>query len=367
MVRKHKLRALVVNVASILALAVPAQAGADAEFYNGKTITYIVGTKPGGGYDTYARLIAKHMERHLPGAQILVENVPGAGHIIAANRLFAAKPDGLTIGTFNTGLIYAQLLRLEGVRFDLRDYSWIGHAASDPRVLVVGSDTSIRSVEDLRTASEPVLFGTTGVGSASHNDTALLAQVLGLQPQADPGLQRSGDPARDPARRDLGHGRVVQLGERVSSTNGYGRIITRIGGGRVQELAEIPEASELGAEAGDAGGIIDVVRANAQLGRLTAAPPDTPDDRLQPLIVAYRSALEDPALLEEAAKLDRPIEPDYGQEVARQIRAALDLPDAVVEEMKAAIGCAEDLAACADDRMRGERRLFDASGPVRSS
>ena len=88
------------------------------------------------------------------------------------------------------------------------------------------------------------------------------------------------------------------------------------------------------------------VRANAQLGRLTAAPPDTPDDRLRPLIAAYRSALEDPTLLEEAARLDRPIDPDYGQDVARQIRAALDLPDAVVEALKSAIGCVEDAQAC---------------------
>jgi tripartite-type tricarboxylate transporter receptor subunit TctC len=345
MVRKHRLRALAVTFASIVVLALPAQAGADAGFYEGKTITYIVGTKPGGGYDTYARLIAKHMERHLPGVQILVENVPGAGHIIAANRLFASKPDGLTIGTFNTGLIYAQLLGLEGVRFDLRDYSWIGHAASDPRVLVVGSGTSIRSVEDLRTASEPVLFGTTGVGSASHNDTALLSRVLGLNLKLIPGY--SGQEIQLAILRGEIEGTVGSLSSLSSFLdNGYGRIITRIGGGREKELAEVPEASELGADAGDAGGIIDVVRANAQLGRLTAAPPDTPDDRLQPLILAYRSALEDPALLAEAAMLDRPIEPDYGQEVARQIRAALDLPDSVVEELKAAIGCAQDSDAC---------------------
>ena len=345
MVRKHSLRTLIVNFASILALAVPAQAGADAEFYKGKTITYIVGTKPGGGYDPYARLIAKHMERHLPGAQILVENVPGAGHIIAANRLYASTPDGLTIGTFNTGLIYAQLLGLEGVRFDLRDYSWIGHAASDPRVLVVGTKTGIGSVEDLRTASEPVLFGTTGVGSASHNDTALLSTVLGLNVKLIPGY--SGQEVQLAILRGEIQGTVGSFSSLSAFVeNGYGKIITRIGGGRVMELAGIPEAGELASEGGDAGGIIDVIRANAELGRLTAAPPDMPDARLQPLIMAYRSALEDPALLQEAAKLDRPIDPNYGQEVARGIQAALDLPDAVVRELKAAIGCVDDSDAC---------------------
>jgi tripartite-type tricarboxylate transporter receptor subunit TctC len=320
-------------------------ADADASFYDGKTITYIVGTKPGGGYDTYARLIAKHMERHLPGAQILVENVPGAGHIIAANRLFASKPDGLTIGTFNTGLIYAQLLGLEGVRFDLRDYSWIGHAASDPRVLVVGSESGIRSLEDLRTASTPVLFGTTGAGSASHNDTALLAAVLDLNLKLIPGY--SGQEIQLAILRGELQGLVGSFSS-VSDfvDNGYGRIITRIGGDRVPALAGIPEAADLVADAGAKGGIIDVIRANAEIGRLTAAPPETPDDLLQPLILAYRGALEDPALLEEAAKLDRPIDPAYGREVARQIEAALELPAAVVEELKLAIGCGGEAEAC---------------------
>ncbi len=76
-----------------------------------KTVTYIVATNPGGGYDTYARLIARYMEKHLDGVKIRIRNVPGAGNIVGANQLFVAKPDGLTIGTFNTGLIYAQLLR----------------------------------------------------------------------------------------------------------------------------------------------------------------------------------------------------------------------------------------------------------------
>ena len=338
---KPGLRALIVNLASILMLAAPVAARADTSFYNGKTITYIVGTKPGGGYDTYARLIAKHMERHLPDTQILVENVPGAGHIIAANRLYAAKPDGLTIGTFNTGLIYAQLLGLEGVRFDLRNFSWIGHAASDPRVLVVGSETGIHSIAELRAAGAPVLFGTTGVGSASHNDTALLAAVLGLNLKLIPGY--SGEEMQLAIMRGEIQGLVGSFSSVTDFVgDGYGRIITRVGGGRVQELAGIPEAAEFAVDVGAKGGIIDVIRANSEIGRLTAAPPGTPDERLQPLILAYRSALEDPALLEEAAKLDRPIEPAYGPEVARQIRAALDLPKTVVEELRAAIGCGAD-------------------------
>ncbi len=99
--------------------AAPAGAAGAADFFKGKTLTYIVATSPGGGYDTYARLIAEHMKKYLPVNKIIVKNVPGAGHIIGANQLYVAKPDGLTIGTFNTGLIYAQLLGAEGIIFDL--------------------------------------------------------------------------------------------------------------------------------------------------------------------------------------------------------------------------------------------------------
>ena len=99
------LRTLLVGMAAAVALAGSAMAQEGADFFKGKTMTYIVATSPGGGYDTYARLIAKYMEKYLPVSNIIVKNVPGAGHIIGANQLYAAKPDGLTIGTFNTGRI----------------------------------------------------------------------------------------------------------------------------------------------------------------------------------------------------------------------------------------------------------------------
>ena len=113
----------------------PAQTGAD--FYKGKTVTYIVATAPGGGYDLYGRLVAEYMQKYLPGSTFVVKNMPGAGHLIGTNTIYASKPDGLTIGTFNTGLIYNQLIGLDGVKFDLNKMSWIGKAASDPRVFTM--------------------------------------------------------------------------------------------------------------------------------------------------------------------------------------------------------------------------------------
>ena len=170
-------KAAVVGVAMLSHGAAQAQ-----DFYKGKTITYIVATSPGGGYDTYARLIGKYLEKQL-GAKVLIKNVPGAGHIVGANTLWAAEPDGLTIGTFNTGLIYAQILGREGVQFDLREMAWIGKAASDPRAMVLSSESDYASVEDLAVAMKPVKFATAGVGSASFTETQLLASALEEPPR----------------------------------------------------------------------------------------------------------------------------------------------------------------------------------------
>src|ERR687889_334791 len=100
--RRLALGAMAVLVASGIAMA-------QDNPFEGERITYIITTDPGGGYDTYGRLVAKYLEKHLPGSQVIVQNIPGAGHIVGTNTLFAAEPDGLTIGSFNTGLINSQL------------------------------------------------------------------------------------------------------------------------------------------------------------------------------------------------------------------------------------------------------------------
>jgi len=151
----------------------------DADFYRGKTIQVICGFAPGGGYDLYGRLVAEFMQKYLPGSTFVVKNVPGAGHLVGTNTIYASKPDGLTIGTFNTGLIYNQLIGLDGVKFDLNKMSWIGKASSDPRMFTVHPDVPIKSFKELQDwKGEPLTFSTAGVGSAAYVETAMLAKAL---------------------------------------------------------------------------------------------------------------------------------------------------------------------------------------------
>jgi len=172
----------------ILSFAGPAAAlSPDVGFYKGKVINYIVSTKPGGGYDAYARIIGKYMQKYIPGVTVIVKNIPGAGNIIGANEIYLAKPNGLTIGTFNTGLIYSQIVGSQGIKFDLAKYSWIGKASSQTRVLVVSVNTPYKTFKDLMETKEPVKMSASGVGTSDYNDVLLVAAATGANLKVIPG------------------------------------------------------------------------------------------------------------------------------------------------------------------------------------
>lgn len=325
---------ILASLALGLALAsTPAGADPARPFCAGETITYLVATEAGGGYDTYARLIAPHLEKRLPGCRVVVRNVPGAGNIRGTNQLYQSAPDGLTLGTFNTGLVYAQIAGLEGVRFDLRQLSWIGKAAADPRVFVAGSQSGLASVADLRASAKPVRTAASGVGSASHNETLLLARALGLPIEPVVGYEgREGEMAilRGEVAGTLGSYSSL----RPFVANGFGRYLFHVGGAGIVD-ASIPDARGLGVDPA-APAILDLIESQSQLGRMTAGPPGVPADRLAALRGAYLAALTDPALRAEAERLQLPLAPLGGEEVAAWIERALAQPREVVALLKQA-------------------------------
>ena len=320
---------IVAAFAALLAAATPAPAQTGAGFYNGKTITYIVATPPGGGYDFWGRLIAEYMQKHLPGSTVVVKNMPGAGHLVGANATYASKPDGLTIGTFNTGLIYAQIIEHDGAKFDLSKMSWIGKAATEPRVLAIASHSPIESFDGLRAAKEPVNFATSGGGTSSDFvETHLLANGLKLNMKILTGY--SGTERRLAMRR----GEVVgAMGSRSSFgsfvQDGHGRFIAQIGG----KDKDVPQLGDLVTDP-SAKKLLAMLRSQGEISRLTAGPPGIPQDRLDALREAYRKALEDPELQAKAAKLRRSVEPVYGDELLEMVKEALDQPPEIVALLK---------------------------------
>lgn len=155
---------IAVSGAAILSALWPGLALAEdgVEFFNGKTINYIVATAPGGVYDTNGRLVAQYMQKYLPGSTFVVQNMPGAGHLLGTNYIYASEPDGLTFGTFNTGLLYGQLSGDPNIKFDLTKMSWIGKVASDPRIILVTKESGIESYEQMKALKEPIKFATAG-------------------------------------------------------------------------------------------------------------------------------------------------------------------------------------------------------------
>ena len=295
----------------------PAFAQSGADYFKGKTITYIVATSPGGGYDTYGRLVAEYMQRYLPGATVVVKNMPGAGHLVGTNAIYSAKPDGLTIGTFNTGLIYNQLIRHSGVRFDLEKMSWVGKAATEGRVMAIAQQSPIKSYQDLIAQTQPVNFAAAGIGSAAYVETVMLTAALKLPIKILTGYNGNDD------MMAMRRGEITGTISARSTwepfvRNGYARYIAQIGG----DQKDVPQLATM-VDDPAAKSLIALIQTQCDVSRLTAGPPDIPPDRLAALRTAFRMAMEDKELLAKTDKLGLPIEPAYGETVRQMVKEAL--------------------------------------------
>jgi tripartite-type tricarboxylate transporter receptor subunit TctC len=315
--------------AALNAVAAPA----DIDFYKGKTVTYIVATKTGGGYDTYARLIARYMQKYLPGSKVIVKNVPGAGHIIGANTVYLAPPDGLTIGTFNTGLIYAQIIGQEGIQFDLSKYSWIGKANSETRVYVVGTNTPYRTFKDILDSKQPIKMPSSGVGSQDHNETVILAAALPARLQPVPGYSgKEGEMAILRGEAPAMVGSYTGLMGMITAKEA--RALMQYGSeNRIPGLESVPHVNSFNVPPGGKS-LIKLVNSIDMIGRLTAGPPGLPAGRLQALRDAYRKALTDPELAKDAKKYSLDLDPAYGDDVQKLVAEGINQPAENIKMLK---------------------------------
>jgi tripartite-type tricarboxylate transporter receptor subunit TctC len=332
---KTKERSLCVIIAMALMFSLaPALHGAslDYDFFKGKVITYVVATEPGGGYDTTARLIGKHMRKYIPGANIIIKNTPGAGHIIGANEIFLADPDGLTFGTFSTGLVYSQIAGMKGIRFDLTKYSWIGKSEAEHRVLIVGMKAPFKTIQEIMQSKEPIKMGTSGVGSAAHNETLIMASGLPANLKPIPGY--AGREAETGIMRGELAGTIGSYSSLVPFVNAKeARILLQIASQKHPDLRNVPLVSELQlSENGKR--LIGVIAATAELGRIVAAPPNMPAGRLGVLREADKKALGDPDLLNDAKKIGLNIDPEFGDEMAKIVEETLHQPEQNLELLR---------------------------------
>jgi tripartite-type tricarboxylate transporter receptor subunit TctC len=311
--------------------ALPLAAAAQSNF-GGKTITIIVGYKPGGGYDATARMLARHLPQHIPGKPtVIVQNMPGGNSIIAANHMYnAAKPDGLTIGTFNRNLPIAQLTKVAGVKFDITKFAWIGSAANETTILAIRDDLPYKNFEELRKAKEPVVIGSTGPGANTYDFPLLLKDLLGVNFKIVSGYSSSADIMLAVERKEV-DGRA---GSYSSIKTFIDRKLVRPvirARSSDKNLEQLP-LDESFAPNPRAKAIMALRSAPEQIARPYVLPPKTPDEIVKTLSDAFAATIKDPATQAEAKKTQQDLEYTSGEEAQKILKEVLTQPKDIVDE-----------------------------------
>jgi tripartite-type tricarboxylate transporter receptor subunit TctC len=319
--------------AALLGLAVvPLTGAAQSPHFEGKTVTIVVGFKAGGGYDRTARILARHLPKYLPGRpNVIVQNMPGANSITAANHVYAvAKPDGLTIGTFNRNLVLAQLTNVPGVKFDMTKFAWIGSAASETTILAIRSDLPYQSFDELRKSGKPVVIGATGPGANTYDFPLLLREFLGMNFKIVSGYSSSADIMLAIERKEVD----ARAGSFTSLRPFIDRDLVRpVVRARASEpgIEQLPVDENL-APTPRARAIMALRSAPEVVGRPYVMTPGTPDAILKLVREAFAAALKDPELAAEAKKAKMELEYTSGEETLKILTEVLSQPKDIVEE-----------------------------------
>jgi tripartite-type tricarboxylate transporter receptor subunit TctC len=322
---------------------------AQAPFYQGKSIRIIVGSTTGGGYDLWARLLARYYGKHIPGnPEIVVQNMPGAGSVVAANHVYnLAKPDGLTLGAILPAIYFDQLVKRSEVQFDWPKFSWIGSPEQNDALHYMRADTPYKTIEDIRNAKEPPRCGSSGTGTTGHYIPRLLEETLGIKHRIVGGYQGGSEIDLAVERGE------VQCWSPLIATffgrepyitwykKGFVRVLVQMGRNRDPRLENVPTIYELmeqhkTPEAGKR--LAKVVLTAATLGRPIVGPPGVSPERLKVLRQAYVNTLKDPELIAEVNKRRWELAPLSGEELEEIAKDVIVQPPQVIERMKWVLG-----------------------------
>jgi tripartite-type tricarboxylate transporter receptor subunit TctC len=323
-----------------LVLGAENHAIAQANFYQGKTVRIIVGLAAGGGYDLYARTLARHLGKHIPGnPAVVVENMTGAGSIIAANYLYkVARPDGLTIGHYLGGIALQQLLGKSGIEFDALKFKYIGVPAQDNFIIGVHKSTGITDVNAWIASKQIVKFGGVGAGSGADDIPKILAATINLPAQVVSGYKGTAD-----TRLAFNNGEIQATSNSWESTkstwrneldSGNLKVVLQANFKAHPDLPNIPVSYNM-AKSDEAKKLMaTVLRANSPTVRPFMAPPATPNERVQILRKAFMDTWRDPDLIAETKKANLDINPDDGASLENNIKEIFKLDTAQINKLK---------------------------------
>src|SRR5215470_177480 len=347
---RQRRRSLVTRCVSLLlaclALSSQACANAVADFYRGRTVTLIVGYGPGGGYDLFARLLARHLGRQIPGnPAVVVQNMPGAGSLRAINFLYAVAPrDGSVIGGFARDMPLLAILRINAAAvFDPRKFTWLGSSSDfsrDAYILMVRKDAPVTSIEDARRPGGlPIVLGGTAEGTTGSDIPLVLRDALGINIKLVTGYPDNGAIFLAVDRGEV-NGRTADLStlrslrpEWLLPDGGMRALVQFARAMRHPDFADVPTARELARDP-DARALIEIAELSYKLSRPFAAPPGVPSERAEALRRAFAAVNSDPQYLEDAAKLRLEVSPIGGQEVLQTIDQIAAAPPTILDHLR---------------------------------
>jgi tripartite-type tricarboxylate transporter receptor subunit TctC len=324
-----------VAAAAVVALIATTANAAD-QFYKGRTVQVVVGFTPGGGYDLYARVLARHLGKHLPGnPSVVPQNMPGAGSVKAANYLYSVAPkDGTVIATFDRGLPMERLLgRTEGQAFDATKFTWIGSVTDEPAVCAFWSQSAIHSWDDMK--SKPFKAGGAGVTADDEIYPTVLRNMFHVPVRVISGFPGSPEAILSMQRGEI-DGRCgwswSSLMSRDKALLDQKKITVTLQLG-VENSLGLPGVPLLGDLTGDPKqkAALKLIFSRLTIARPFAAPPGLPPERTQTLRAAFDATMSDPDFLAEMKKLLLEVRPQSGEKVERTVKEIYAYPPDVVK------------------------------------
>lgn len=325
---------LVVSLVLMMTLAVVSASYAKP-FYDGKVITIVVSTKPGGGYDWYGRLIAQFMQKHLPGSTFIVKNMPGGGHIIGVNTVYKSKPNGLTLGTFNRALGMTQVVGAKGVKFDFNKMTWLGSPCSEVYSYIV-NPKMFKNIDDVLKADK-IRLAAEGLGAVSYVNPLMLYQAL-EQSNYSISTGYSGAEMEMALIRGEADGIWGSVSSRMALfETGDGRAVLLVGRKKPEILKDVPFIEEVLTKDSQKP-VVKLLRGLQLVGRPFAGPPGIPEDRVKILREAFEKACKDPEALAIAKKANKPMDFVDWKEVQDWAKGHFELSPNIVAKLKEAYG-----------------------------
>jgi tripartite-type tricarboxylate transporter receptor subunit TctC len=331
---------------ALLSLCLSLSFGATAtaqDFYKGKNIRVIVGGSAGGGFDTYARAVARYMGKHIPGnPNLVVENMTGAATRISAKYMHsAAKPDGLTFGIFNGYLILGRVLGMKGLDFDVREFEYIAVPVQDNVVCALTKASGITSLEQWAAAKTPVKIGALGPGNSTADIPRILQAALDLPIQLVEGYKGTADIRLAADSGEVHGGCWAWESVKVTWANGLESgnvgVVVQVTPKALPELSKVPVALEV-AKSDEARQLINAGAISpSRITRVFVTTPHTPKDRVQALRKGFMDTLKDPEFVAEAKKANLEIDPLTGEEVEKIVGELFKLSPATMAKLKAVL------------------------------